>query len=321
VTALDANAPLRLVFMGTAEFSCASLAALLADARIQVVGVVTQPDKPKGRDMKLQPPPVKVLAEQHRLPIWQPLRAREESFIAEMRALRPDLAVVVAYGQILPQALLDIPRHGCLNVHGSLLPQYRGAAPIQRAIANGEAETGVAIMKMDAGMDTGPVLAMRATPIAPADDAVTLYERLARMGAKLLLEIIPGWVAGTVPARPQPTEGVSHAAKIRKEDGRVDWTQPATVIWNRLRAFTPWPGAFTFLPSAGGPQLLKIWKVEVLPAGGAPGEILAAEKSGLVVGCGAGAIRILELQREGGRRQPAEQFLAGSPLRAGMRLG
>ena len=226
------------------------------DERFSVVAVVTQPDKPKGRELKLTPSPVKILAEKLNLPVLQPLKARDEKFIAELRELKPDLMVVVAYGQILPQAILDLPPHGCLNVHTSLLPKYRGAAPIQWAIANGEPETGVTIMKMDAGLDTGPILSTRRTPILPADDSQSLHDRLAQLGAELLVETIPDYVAGKISPQPQPAEGSSYAAKIKKEDGRIDWNQPAEKIWNRLRAFTPWPGAFTFLPGESESKLV-----------------------------------------------------------------
>src|ERR1035441_3540647 len=257
-------APLRIIFMGTAELSCASLEKLCADQSFQVVTVVTQPDKPKGRELKLTPSPVKILAEKLSLPVLQPLKARDEQFISELRELKSDLMVVVAYGQILPQTILDLPQFACLNVHTSLLPKYRGAAPIQWAIANGDAETGVTIMKMDAGLDTGPVLATRRTPILPTDDAQTLHDRLAQLGAELLAETIPGYVAGNILPQPQPAAGASYAAKIKKDDGRIDWSLPAKRIWNRLRAFTPWPGGFTFLAVEPKPQLLKIWKAEVI---------------------------------------------------------
>ncbi len=324
-------AALKIIFMGTAELSCASLEKLAGDINFSVLAVVTQPDKPKGRDLKLTPSPVKVVAEKLSLPVLQPLKARDEKFISELRELKPDLLVVVAYGQILPQALLDVPPHGCLNVHTSLLPKYRGAAPIQWAIADGEPETGVTIMKMDAGLDTGPILSTRRTPILPEDDSQKLHDRLAQLGAELLAGTIPDYVAGKILPQPQPATGSTYAAKIKKEDGRIDWSQPAQQIWNRLRAFTPWPGAFTFLQAESKPQLLKIWKVEpVEKSGGAacraealerrPGEILAADKTGIVVGCGNGALRILELQREGGKRLPAEQFLMGFPLPVGGRL-
>jgi|ERR1019366_5514189 methionyl-tRNA formyltransferase len=317
-------APLRIIFMGTAELSCVSLEKISSDKSFQVVAVVTQPDKPKGRELKLTPSPVKVLAEKLNLPVLQPPKARDEKFIAELRELKSDLMVVVAYGQILPQTILDLPPFDCLNVHTSLLPKYRGAAPIQWAIADGNDETGVTIMKMDAGLDTGPILSMRRTPILPTDDSQVLHDRLAQLGAELLVETIPGFVAGKISPQPQPAEGSTYAAKIKKEHGKIDWNQSAVQIWNRLRAFTPWPGAFTFLgnvehSSASVPksQLLKIWKAEVVEKSGAAGLILSADKTGIVVGCGQGALRILELQREGGRRLTAEQFLSGFPLKAG----
>jgi len=254
------------------------------------------------------------------LPVLQPERARDERFIAGLRTLKPDLIVVVAYGHILPQTILDLPRHGCLNVHTSLLPKYRGAAPIQWAIANGETETGVTIMKMDAGLDTGPIVAQCRTPIQPADDSAILHDRLAQIGAQLLTQTIPDYVAGKIRPEPQPTAGVSHAPKIKKEDGHIDWCQPAKTIWNRLRAFTPWPGAFTFLAGEPKPQLLKIWKAEVVEQSGKVGEILSADKSGVIVACGRDALRVWELQREGGRRMGAAEFLAGCPLRVGERV-
>ena len=318
--------PLRIIFMGTAELSCASLEKLGADKNFSVVAVVTQPDKPKGRDLKLTPSPVKVLAEKLNLPVLQPLKARDESFISQLRELKPDLMVVVAYGQILPQAILDLPPHGCVNVHTSLLPKYRGAAPIQWAIADGNTETGVTIMQMDAGLDTGPVLSVRRTPILPVDDSQALHDRLALLGGELLVETIPGYVAGKILPLPQPAEGSTYAAKIKKEDGQIDWNLPAEKIWCRLRAFTPWPGAFTFLRSASlqpgvNPVLLKVLKAEVVESGGRAGEILSADKNGIVVGCGKNALRILELQREGGKRLAAASFLAGHPIASGARLG
>ena len=308
---------LRIIFLGTAELSCASLQALAGDAKFQIAAVVTQPDRPQGRDLKPQPSPVKSLALRLGLPVLQPERARDEQFIAELRALQPDLIVVVAYGQILPPAILDLPRHGCLNVHASLLPKYRGAAPIQWAIANGDTETGVTIMKMDVGLDTGPIVSQRQTAIQPEDDSATLHDRLAQLGAELLLQTIPDYVAGKIQPRPQPAKVVSHAAKIKKEDGHIDWNRPARDIWNRLRAFTPWPGAFTFLPGQPKPHLLKIWKAEVVEKSGGGGEVLSADKTGIVVGCGEHALRILELQREGGRRLTAAEFLAGHALKVG----
>jgi methionyl-tRNA formyltransferase len=337
--------PLRIIFMGTPGLAVVSLNALLRTPTFQMLAVATQPDRPSGRDLNLQPSPVKELARSAGLPVLQPLKAREETFVAELRALRPDLITVAAFGQILPQSILDLPRLGCLNVHTSLLPKYRGAAPIQWAIANGETETGVTIMKMDAGLDTGDILTQRATPIHATDNGETLHDRLAQLGAELLVATIADYAAGKIQPRQQDAALATHAAKIKKEDGHIDWRQPATTIWNRLRAFTPWPGIFTFLsgvPPTGGkgsaaakssrverpdetsnaarPQLLKIWEADVILATGEPGNILATDKSGIVVGCGEGALKIKVLQREGGRRMSAQEFLAGHTLKSGQKF-
>jgi len=314
-------AALRVLFMGTAELSCDTLRALIESLAVQVVAVVTQPDRPKGRDLKLQPSPVKVLGLSAKLPVLQPERARSEEFLEALRALQPDLIVVAAYGQILPVSILDLPRFGCLNVHTSLLPKYRGAAPIQWAILNGDTETGVTIMQMDAGLDTGGILTQATTTIQPEDDSETLHGRLARMGAELLVQTIPDYAAGKLLPRSQPAEGISHAPKIKKQDGHIDWNQPARAIWNRVRGLVPWPGAFTYLPSQPHPHLLKLWQAEVVDRSGTPGEVLQADKAGIVVGCGCEALRILILQREGGRRLQAHEFLAGHPMLPGQRLG
>jgi methionyl-tRNA formyltransferase len=314
-------APLRIIFMGSAELACLSLEALAQQPDFAVVAAVTQPDRPRGRELQLHASPVKRAAARLGLPVLQPERARSEDFIGQLKELQPDLIAVAAYGQILPKAILELPRFGCLNVHTSLLPKYRGAAPIQWAILNDEPETGVTIMKMDAGLDTGGILTQTATPIRAEDNAQTLHNRLGELGAALLVSTIRDSVAGKITPRPQPAEGVSVARKLTKEDGRLDWTQPARTLWNRVRAFTPWPGAHTHLPGHPQPHLLKIWRTETIEAGGAPGEILAAEKSGLVVACGAKALRVLELQREGGRRMSTGDFLAGNPLKPGDKLG
>jgi len=301
--------------MGTAELSCVSLEKLAG--KFFIAAVVTQPDKPRGRELKLQFSPVKILAEKLKLPVLQPAKARDKKFISELRELQPDLIIVVAYGQILPQGILDLPKFGCVNVHTSLLPKYRGASPIQSAILNGETETGVTIMKMDAGLDTGAIISQARTPILPADNSQTLHDRLAQLGAELLIETIPDYVAGKNLPKPQPSEGASYAAKIKKEDGKIDWNEPAEKILNRLRAFTPWPGAFTFLKTEGKSLMLKIWKAEVSANNGQTGTVLSADKNGVVVACGKNALRILELQREGGRKLSAQEFLAGNPLKAG----
>lgn len=311
---------LRIIFMGTPELAAASLAALLREPAFQVVAVVTQPDRPKGRDLKLQPSPVKELALANNLPVLQPLKARDEKFVATLRDFCPDLIAVAAFGQILPQSILSLPRFGCLNVHTSLLPKYRGAAPIQSAIMNGDAETGVTIMKMDVGLDTGDILTQQRTAIVASDNAATLHDRLAQIGAELLVTTIVDFTSGRITPTPQAHDQATHVSKLRKEDGRIQWSQPAVQIWNRIRAFTPWPGAFTNLPSQKKLGSIKLWQAEVISASGPAGAIYSADKSGIVVGCGVDALRILSLQREGGRRMTAAEFIAGNPLAVGDRF-
>ena len=302
--------------MGTADFACPSLVALNDTPGIEVVGIITQPDRPKGRQLIPHPPPVKAEAAKRHLSVHQPERLRND--ISFLEQLAPGLIVVAAYGQILPQAILDLPPHGCLNVHGSLLPAYRGAAPIQRAILDGQAATGVTIMQMDAGLDTGAILSKAATPIGPTDNAQTLHDRLAKLGAELLLKTIPHHVAGEIAAKPQDDTLATHAAKITRDMGRIDWSQPATQLWNRARAFTPWPGVFTRLDG----KLLKLLEVEPADADcPAPGVVGQADADGIVVGCGNGALRITQLQKEGAKRLAAAEFLAGTPLPAGTQLG
>ena len=305
--------------MGTPELACASLEALLNAPDIQVVAVVTQPDRPKGRALQLAPSPVKELASRKGLPVLQPEKAREKDFIESIRQMNPDLILVAAYGQILPAALLEVPRLGCLNVHTSLLPKLRGAAPIQWAILKDELMTGVTIMKMDVGLDTGDILTQQSTAILPTDDAQSLQDRLAQLGGRLLVETIGPYTSGTLQPTPQPADGATYARKILKEDGRINWNQPVRTIWNQVRGLVPWPGAFTYL-SDTKKSLLKVWKAEVATGTAAPGEVLSADKSGIVVGCGADVLRILSLQREGGRRLLAAEFLAGWPLEPGHRF-
>jgi len=308
--------PLRVVFIGTADFACPSLAALNDAPGIAVTSVLTQPNRPKGRQLIHQPPPVKLEAESHQLPIHQPERLRDNPKI--LQQLAPDLIVVVAYGQILPQAILDLPPHGCLNVHGSLLPAYRGAAPIQRALLDGKSETGVTIMQMDAGLDTGAMLAKGATTIGPDDNTQTLHDRLAKLGAALLLETIPRHVAGDIMPEPQDETLATHAAKITRDMGRIDWSMPATQLWNQARAFTPWPGLYTLLDG----KRLKLLEVEPAEAAGhKPGRVGQADANGIVVVCGNGVLRITRLQKEGAKPLAAAEFLAGTPLPVGTQLG
>ena len=307
---------MRVVFMGTAEFACPSLAALDESPDIEVVGVVTQPDRPKGRELIPHPPAVKLEAELRNLPVHQPERLRSD--IQYLEQISPDLIVVAAYGQILPQTILDLPPHGCLNVHGSLLPAYRGAAPIQRAILDGQAQTGVTIMQMDAGLDTGAILSKAATPIETSDNAQTLHDRLAKIGAELLLKTIPGHVSGEFTPEPQDDALATHAEKITREMGRIDWSQPAKQLWNQARAFTPWPGVFTHLNG----RLLKLHEIEPVEAD-CPGLGIVgqADADGILVGCSDGALRIMRLQKEGAKRLAAAEFLAGNPLPVGTQLG
>jgi methionyl-tRNA formyltransferase len=309
----------KAVFFGTAEIACPSLEALAESGIAKVVAVVSQPDRPRGRDLKLQPTAVKSLALKLEIPVLQPERARNESFLAELRALAPDLIVVMAYGQILPTVLLEIPPHGCVNIHTSILPKYRGAAPIQWALLNGDIETGVTLMKMDAGMDTGPVITVARTPIDAEDNAETIHDKLALLGASLLVEKLPEYINGSLKPVSQP-DGATHARKITKQDGRLNWNDSAEAIWNRIRALTPWPGTYAFIPAEPKPQLLKIWKAKPTPLSGPPGEVLAIEKEGVIVACGSGALQLLELQREGGKRLPARDFVLGCPIRVGQRL-
>ena len=311
---------LRLVFMGTAELSCRVLQALIDSSEFDIAAVVTQPDRPKGRQLRLQPSPVKELALRLKLPLLQPERARDEKFQVAIEAIRPELMAVAAYGQILPQRLLDLPRFGCLNVHTSLLPKYRGAAPIQWALLNDERQTGISIMKMDAGLDTGPILDQAETNIGPEDTSETLHERLAQMGGHLLCQTISQYVAGILKPRPQFSEAATFAPRIKKEDGRLDWSQPARALWNRVRGLIPWPCAFTFISTEGKPRLLKIWRAELAEGSGVPGKILQVDRSGILVACGNGALRILTVQQEGGRRLSVSDFMAGHPLGPGQHL-
>ncbi len=315
--------PLTLAFMGTAPLSCASLEALLDESKFKVVAVVTQPDRPKGRDLKLQASPVKLLALNAGIPVLQPERARQPEFVDALRQFQPELIVVAAYGQILPTGILDLPRFGCINVHTSLLPRYRGAAPIQWALINGDPETGVTIMKMDSGMDTGDILSQEVTPITPADDAQSLHDRLADIGARLLVRTIPQYISREIAPRPQAKEGVVYAPKIKKEHGLVNWSQPAEHLWNRLRGLVPWPGLFTFTSLGTRRLMLKIWQAHPEappPVTAAPGQILAADKTGITVACGSGALKITLLQLEGGKRLTPEQFLTGHHLAPGQQL-
>lgn len=300
-------AALRIVFAGTPDFAVPALEACWTRGG-QVVAVYTQPDRPAGRGRQATASPVKQLARKHDLPVRQPesLKSAEEQ--DALRALAPDVMVVVAYGLILPRPVLGIPRFGCLNVHASLLPRWRGAAPIQRAIEAGDTETGVALMQMEAGLDTGPVLLEKRTPIAPDDTAGSLHDRLSRLGAEVLGDGLTLLRAGMRPTpRPQPEAGATYARKLEKAEARLDWTQPAAQLARRVRAFDPWPVAEVRL----GGERLRIHAAEALaePAAAEPGQVLRAGREGIDVATGDGVLRLLRLQRDGGRAMGAAEFL------------
>jgi methionyl-tRNA formyltransferase len=309
---------MRIVFLGSGSFAIPSLEALL-QAGHDVAAVVTQPDREKGRGRALSPPPLKPVALSHGLEVVQPRRIKAPEALETLRGFRPEVQVVVAYGQILPRAAIDVAPRGTVNVHGSVLPRYRGAAPVQWAIVNGETETGVTTMLIDEGMDTGPVLLTRTTAIAGDETAPALEARLARMGADLLLETLAGLKEGTVQPVPQDASRATYAPLIRKEDGRLDWTQPAASIERRVRGFQPWPGAMTTL--AG--RELKVVKARVEGGGaGEPGTVVEIGHRGVVVACGGGTmLRLLEVQPESRRPMPAAAFAAGARLVPGVRAG
>jgi methionyl-tRNA formyltransferase len=302
----------RIVFMGTPELAVPSLQACREVG--EVVAVVTQPDRPRDRGHTVQPSPVKVAAEAAGLPVLQPVRLKGEDFAATLGALNPEVAVVTAYGRILPVDVLATPRRGCLNVHASLLPRWRGAAPIQWAIAEGDRETGVCLMQMEAGLDTGPILASRRQAIAQDDTALTLGARLAGLAGQLLREELPRFFAAALLALPQPAEGVTLAPLVKKADGWMDFQKPAQVLERRLRAFTPWPGAWTTLEG----QRVNVHRVKLGQGTGAPGTVLSTE-GGLEVACGSGSLWLVQLQAEGKRRMEAAVFLRGHPLKLGTR--
>jgi methionyl-tRNA formyltransferase len=307
---------MRIIFMGTPQFACPTLKTLI-DRGEQVVAVVTQPDRPKGRGQQTLPPPVKVLAEQHAIPVLQPVKVRHPEAIEEIKALNPDLIVVVAFGQILPKALLEIPKHGCINVHASLLPRYRGAAPLNWCIINGETETGVTTMMMDVGLDTGDMLLKKATPIDPDEDTSSLHDRLSGIGAELLGETLDDLAAGRLVPEKQDDALTCYAPMLKKEDGLIDWGKDAAAIKNLVRGMTPWPGAYSYLDD----KLLKVYRVQSGSGSGNPGEVLNAGRDGIEVACGNGSIIIHELQLEGKKRLSATEFLAGCKLQPGKPLG
>jgi methionyl-tRNA formyltransferase len=303
---------MKIIFAGTPEFAATAMQALLA-AGHEIVLVLTQPDRPAGRGMVLQASAVKKVALAHGIPVFQPERLKDPATHEPIRAActerGAELMVVAAYGLILPQAVLDLPRRGCINIHASLLPRWRGAAPIHRAIEAGDTQTGITIMQVEAGLDTGPMLLAGAIDIDAEDSTATLHDRLATLGARLVVEALARFDE-LLPVT-QPDAGVTYANKIDKAEARLDWNQPAALLARKLRAFNPFPGAVVTL--AGEP--VKAWRGDVVAASGRPGQVLTADTTGIVVACGDGALRLTELQKPGGRRVTAADFLHGSALR------
>ncbi|QDH57939.1 methionyl-tRNA formyltransferase [Pandoraea pnomenusa] len=314
---------LRIVFAGTPEFAQTALAAIDA-AGFPVELVLTQPDRPAGRGMKLQASPVKRYAQAHGMPVSQPPSLRRNgkypeeaaAAIEQLRALAPDVMVVAAYGLILPQEVLDLPRYGCLNIHGSLLPRWRGAAPIHRAIEAGDAQTGITIMQMDAGLDTGAMLLREVEPIGPDDTTATLHDRMAALGGRMIVDALQRLARdGKLPGEAQPEAGVTYAEKIAKHEAVLDWRKPADVLARQVRAFDPFPGALGTVHDTA----VKLWRASAVaaPAGAAPGTVLEVSADAIVIACGNGALRVTECQKPGGKRLPVREFLAGFALTSG----
>jgi methionyl-tRNA formyltransferase len=309
---------MRIVFMGTPEFAVPSLEALLSSGD-QVVGVVCQPDRPKGRGHQLVAPPVKLVAERAGIPVLQPLKIRTPEFLQTLSSWQPDVIAVAAYGRILHAPILQLPPMGCVNVHGSLLPKYRGAAPVQWAVINGETETGITTMLMDEGMDTGAMLLQAKLEILPEDTAGTLAPRLALLGGRLLIDTLAQLKAGTVVPTKQDDHQATMAPLLKKEDGLIDWTLNATSLANRVRGLSPWPGAYTFL----GDERWNVWKAVTQLSGttNTPGTIVAVNKQSILVATGNGLVEIHEIQTANSKRMAVAQFLAGHRVTVGQYLG
>jgi methionyl-tRNA formyltransferase len=302
--------------MGTPDFALQTLQGLI-DAGCNLVGVYTQPDRPKGRGKQMAAPPVKILAQKYDIPVYQPLKLRQPEAVVELEALNPDLIVVVAYGQILPKSVLDIPRHGCINVHASLLPRYRGAAPINKAIIDGETTTGITTMYMDVGLDTGDILIKKALSIGPEETAGELHNRLASLGRATMEETLQELCAGTLQRQVQDNGLSTYAAMMKKEDGRIDWSRSAAEVHNQVRGLDPWPGAYTVLNG----ELLKLARTTPETTdSGKPGFVVAADKNGVRIACGRGTLLVKELQLAGRKRLAAAEFLRGCALEPGTLL-
>ena len=309
---------MRTLYIGTGEIGLPTLRALLAEH--EVCGVICQPDKPVGRKLVLTPPPTKLLALEHGVPVFQPRRIRHEA--ALVAELQPDVAVVMAYGQILPKAVLDAPRLGCLNLHASLLPKYRGAAPIQAAILAGDAESGITVMHMDEGLDTGDILLEEKLSLTEQETGGSLHDRLAELAPAALLRALQLLEAGTAPRVPQDAARASHVGKLERAAGVIAWSEPAAMIERRVRAFDPWPGTSTTLPDGAMVKIFPPVEVcEGAPGCAPPGSVMSADARGIVIACGDGMLRVHSLQAEGRKRMEAGAFLAGKPLSAGDQLG
>jgi methionyl-tRNA formyltransferase len=300
---------MRIVFIGAGEIGVPTLQALLPSSEHQLTGVVTQPDKPAGRAQRIEPTPIKRALAGSKVPILQPARIKDRQAIEEIRALQPDAIVVIAYGQILPREVLKIPRIACLNLHASLLPRWRGAAPIQAAIAAGDSETGVTVMYMAEGLDTGDVLLRRRTDILPTDTGGSLHDRLAQVAPEALLEALQMLAKRNAPRIPQDNALATYAPKLTRDDGKIDWSEPAEIIERTIRAFNPWPGTFTEIATPGV-RKLKIFSAAIVDLSGKPGEFLRSEKE-LIVAAGKNALSLNEVQPEGKRRMDAAAFLRG----------
>jgi methionyl-tRNA formyltransferase len=312
---------MKIIFAGTPEFAAVALRTL-HEAGFEIPLVLTQPDRPAGRGMQLQASPVKQYAAAHGIPVAQPVSLRLNGKYPDvareahelLQSTPHDVMVVAAYGLILPRSVLDIPKHGCINIHASLLPRWRGAAPIHRAIEAGDAETGVTIMQMEEGLDTGPMLLMERIPIAADDTTGSLHDELADLGGRMIVDAMRQLEKGGLQATPQPEEGANYAPKIAKEEAALDFTQPAAVLSRKIRAFNPFPGASG---SFNGTQV-KLWRAELVERHGEAGKVLAANpQDGVIVACGDAALRITELQKPGGKRLPAAEFLKGFPMEGG----
>lgn len=308
---------IRTVFMGTPDFALDTLQGLI-DAKADLIGVYTQPDRPKGRGKKLSAPPVKELAQKYEIPVFQPNKLRDPAAVEELKALNPDLIVVVAYGQILPQAVLDIPKYGCINVHASLLPKYRGAAPINKVIVDGETESGVTTMLMDVGLDTGDMLVKRTLPVGENETAGELHDRMAPLGREAMEETLRLLCAGELKPEKQDDSLTCYASMMKKEDGLIDWQQSAQTVHNLVRGLNPWPGAYTHLEG----EVLKLAETTVdKTLSGEAGTVISADADGVRIACGEGALVIGRLQLPGKKMLAAADFLRGRDLSAGTALG